>query len=417
MRVGRSRKGWTRALGIAALAAVLASGSGTARAQQPAGEEIRIGVLNDMSGSSMDLGGPGSVVAAQMAAEDFGGSVGGRPIRILSADHQLKPDVGAQIARRWYDVEGVNLIVDVPVSAVGLAVQAVAAEKRRLFITNGTLATDFTGRFCSRYTMQWTFDTTALANGTAAAITRRGGDTWFFLTADYAFGYSLQRDAARVVTENGGKVLGEVRHPFNATDLTSFVVQAQASGAKVIGLANGPPDNMTAIKTAAEFGLAARGQSMAGLFVVISDIHGLGLQAAQGLLLTTSFYWDMDDQTRAWSRRFYARRGRMPTMVQASVYSGVAHYLNAVKAAGTTDPDAVGDRMRATPVEDFFSRHGTLRADGLMVHDLYLAQVKSPQEAKEPWDYYRVLQVIPGSEAFPGLQGGGCPLVDGPAKP
>jgi branched-chain amino acid transport system substrate-binding protein len=342
--------------------------------------------------------------------------VGGRAIRILSADHQLKPDVGAQIARRWYDVDKVNLIVDVPVSAVGLAVQSVAAEKHKLFITNGTLATDFTGRFCSRYTMQWTFDTTALANGTARAITQRGGKRWFFLTADYAFGISLERDAAKVVQENGGTVLGEVRHPFNASDLTSFVVQAQGSGADIIGLANGPPDNMTAIKTGAEFGLAAHGQSMAGLFVVISDIHGLGLQAAQGLLLTTSFYWDMDEQTRAWSRRFFERTHRMPTMVQASVYSGVAHYLNAVKASGSDDPDRVSDMMRQTPVNDFFSRNGTLRIDGLMVHDLYLAQVKAPQESKAPWDYYRILTTIPGKEAFPTLEAGGCALATGATK-
>ncbi len=414
----RSNQAWARGLQAAALGTVLAAGAVQPAVQaQIASDEIRIGVLNDMSGSSMDLGGPGSVVAAQMAAEDFGGSVGGKPIRILSADHQLKPDIGAQIARRWYDVDKVNLIVDVPVSAVGLAVQGVAAEKRRLFITNGTLATDFTGRFCSRYTMQWTFDTAALANGTARAITQRGGDSWFFLTADYAFGHSLDRDAARVVKESGGTVLGQVRHPFNASDLTSFIVQAQASGAKIIGLANGPPDNMTAIKTAAEFGLGARGQSMAGLFVVISDVHGLGLQAAQGLLLTTSFYWDMDEQTRAWSRRFFERTRRMPTMVQASVYSGIAHYLEAVKATGTDDPDRVSDRMRQMPVNDFFSRNGTLRIDGLMVHDLYLAQVKAPQESKMPWDYYRILATIPGKEAFPTLEAGGCALAGSMAKP
>lgn len=379
---------------------------GGAWAQAP----ITIGVLTDMSGSSMDLSGPGSVLATQMAVEDFGGGVLGRKVRVISGDHQLKADIGAGIARRWYDTDGVDLILDVPVSAVGLAVQQVSREKRRLFITTGTGTSDFTGKFCSPYAMQWGFDTTALANGTARALLDRGAKKWFFLAADYAFGASLERDAAKVVREMGGTVLGEVKHPFNATDLTSFVVQAQASGADVIGLANGPPDNVTAIKAAAEFG-GGKGPMMAGLFVVITDIHGLGLSAAQGLLLTESFYWDFDDRTRAWSRRFHDRMGKMPTSVQAADYSAASHYLLAVKEAGTTDPDAVAQKMRDLPVEDMFARRGRLRLDGLMVHDLFLAQVKQPAESRVPWDYYKILSTIAGERAFPRLEDEGCPLV------
>ena len=392
------------------LRSILAGAAVFAIASAHAEVPVTIGVLTDMSGSSMDLSGPGSVLATQMAVEDFGGVVLGRPIHVISGDHLLKADVGAGIARRWYDTEGVDLILDVPVSAVGLAVQQVSREKHRLFITTGTGTADFTGKFCSPYAMQWGFDTTALANGTARALVERGSKKWFFLTADYAFGASLERDAARVVTELGGTVLGQVKHPFNASDLTSFVVQALASGADVIGLANGPPDNMTAIKAAAEFN-GGRGPVMAGLFVVITDIHGLGLQAAQGLLLTDSFYWDFDDRTRAWSRRFFARLGKMPTSVQAADYSAASHYLRAVRDAGTTDPDAVARKMRDTPVEDMFARHGTLRVDGLMVHDLFLAQVKKPEESKAAWDYYTILSTIAGERAFPRLDDEGCALV------
>lgn len=391
---------------ILALVAALGAAGPLAAAEFP----VTIGVLTDMSGSSMDLSGPGSVLATTMAVEDAGGAVLGRPVRVISGDHQLKADVGATIARRWYDTDGVDLIIDVPVSAVGLAVQQVSRDKQRLFITTGTGTSDFTGKFCSPYSMQWGFDTTALANGTARTLVDRGAKRWFFLTADYAFGASLERDAARVVTAAGGTVLGRVKHPFNASDLTSFVVQAQNSGADVIGLANGPPDNMTAIKEAAEFG-NGKGPAMAGLFVVITDVHGIGLAAAQGLLLTESFYWDLNDQTRAWSRRFHERAGKMPTSVQAADYSSTLHYLRAVKETGTTDAAAVAQRMRDTPVEDMFARHGVLRRDGLMVHDLFLAQVKAPAESKAPWDYYRILSVIPGAQAFPRLEDEGCPLA------
>jgi branched-chain amino acid transport system substrate-binding protein len=396
---------------LAGLAALFALASGTAQAQI-SDDVVKIGVLTDMSGPASEPTGPGSVAAAEMAVADFGGKVLGRPIQVISADHQLKPDVAAGIAREWYDRDQVDLIVDVPVSAVGLAVQGVANEKKRLFITHSTGTADFHGKFCSPYTMQWVFDTHALAVGTAQEVVKRGGTSWFFLTADYAFGYSLEKDASEVIKANGGTVVGAVRHPFRTPDLSSFILQAQASHAKIIGLASGPPDNVNAIKLGGEFGIFAGGQQMAGLLVLITDINGLGLKAAQGLVLTTSFYWDMDDKTRDWSKRFFAKVGHMPTMWQAGVYSSVMHYLKAIQAAGTDDPLKVAAKMRETPVEDFFSRNGKLREDGLMVHDLVLVQVKKPEESKYPWDYYQILAHIPGDQAF-GPPNPACPLVKG----
>ena len=298
----------------------------------------KIGVLTDMNGPASTPTGQGSVTAAQMAIDDFGGKVLGKPISVVVGDHQLKADIGGGIARRWYDVDQVDLIVDVPVSAVGLAVQNVANEKKRLFITHSTGTADFHGKFCSPYAMQWVFDTRALAVGTADAVVKRGGDSWFFITDDYAFGHSLERDASTVITKNGGKVLGSVRPPLATPDLSSFVLQAQASKAKIIGIAAGPPNNMNEIKTAAEFGVFKGGQQMAALLALITDIHSLGLPAAQGLLLTTSFYWDMDDKTREWSKRYFAKMNRMPTMWQAGVYSSVMYYLNAIKETGTDEP-------------------------------------------------------------------------------
>jgi branched-chain amino acid transport system substrate-binding protein len=371
---------------------------------------VKIGVLTDLSGPAATPTGTGSVVAAQMAADDFGGSVAGKPIVIVSADHQIKPDVGSAIARRWYDVEQVDVIVDVPVSAVGLAVQNVAKEKKKMLIVHSTGTADFHGKFCSPYTMQWVFDTRALAVGTAQEVVKRGGDTWFFLTADYAFGHSLEQQASEVIRANGGKVLGAVRHPFATPDLSSFILQAQASKAKIIGIASGPPDNTNAIKLAGEFGVFQGGQQLAGLLVVITDIHGLGLQAAQGLILTTSFYWDMDEKTREWSKRFFAKQNRMPTMWQAGVYSSVMDYLKAIEKIGTDEPLKVAEQMRARPVEDFFSRNGKLRSDGLMVHDLVLVQVKKPEESHYPWDYYHVLAHIPGDQAF-GPPDPACPIA------
>jgi branched-chain amino acid transport system substrate-binding protein len=371
---------------------------------------VKIGVLTDLSGPAATPTGTGSVVAAQMAADDFGGSVAGKPVVIVSADHQIKPDVGSAIARRWYDVEQVDVIVDVPVSAVGLAVQNVAKEKKKMLIVHSTGTADFHGKFCSPYTMQWVFDTRALAVGTAQEVVKRGGDTWFFLTADYAFGHSLEQQASEVIRANGGKVLGAVRHPFATPDLSSFILQAQTSKAKIIGIASGPPDNTNAIKLAGEFGVFQGGQQLAGLLVVITDIHALGLQAAQGLILTTSFYWDMDEKTREWSKRFFAKQNRMPTMWQAGVYSSVMDYLKAIEKIGADEPLKVAEQMRARPVEDFFSRNGRLRSDGLMVHDLVLVQVKKPEESHYPWDYYHVLTHIPGDQAF-GPPDPACPIA------
>ncbi len=392
----------------AALAALLLSSTGASA--QISDDLVKIGVLTDMSGPASTPTGQGSVTAAQMAVDDFGGKVLGKPISVIVGDHQLKPDIGSAIARRWYDTEQVDLIVDVPVSAVGLAVESIANEKHKMFITHSTGSADFHGKFCSPYALQWVFDTHALAVGTAQEVVKRGGDTWFFITDDYAFGHSLERDATEVITRNGGKVLGSVRPPFATPDLSSFVLQAQASKAKIIGIAGGPPNNTTEIKTGAEFGVFKGGQQMAGLLVLITDIHALGLPAAQGLLLTTSFYWDMDDQTRAWSKRYFAKMNRMPTMWQAGVYSSVMNYLNAIKDSGTDEPLKVAAKMREKPIEDFFARHGKLREDGLMVHDLILVQVKTPEELKYPWDYYKILSHIPGDEAF-GPPNPACPLV------
>jgi branched-chain amino acid transport system substrate-binding protein len=382
----------------------------TGASAQVSDDVVKIGVLTDLSGPASTPTGKGSVTAAEMAVEDFGRKVLGKKIEVISADHQLKPDVGAAIARRWYDSEQVDVILDVPVSSVGLAVQAVAKEKQRMLITHSTGTTDFHGKFCTPYAIQWVFDTRALAVGTAKEVVKRGGDSWFFITDNYAFGHSLEKDASEVIEANGGKVLGSVKPPFAAPELSSFILQAQASKAKVIGIAAGPPNNTNEIKLAGEFGIIKGGQQMAGLLVLITDVHALGLKAAQGLVLTTSFYWDMDEKTRAWSKRYFEKMQRMPTMWQAGVYSSVIHYLNGIKDAGTDEPLKVAAKMREKPVEDFFSRNGKLREDGLMVHDLVLVQVKSPEESKAPWDYYKVLTHIKGEDAF-GPPNKECSLV------
>ena len=393
---------------LAAVAGALLASS-AARAQI-SDDLVKIGVLTDMNGPASTPTGQGSVTAAQMAIDDFGGKVLDKPISLIIGDHQLKADIGASIARRWYDVDQVDLIVDVPVSAVGLAVQNVANDKKRLFIAHSTGTADFHGKFCSPYAMQWVFDTRALAVGTADAVVKRGGDSWFFITDDYAFGHSLERDASSVILKNGGKVLGSVKPPLATPDLSSFVLQAQASKAKIIGIAAGPPNNMNEIKTGSEFGVFQGGQQMAALLALITDIHSLGLPAAQGLLLTTSFYWDMDDKTREWSKRYFAKMNRMPTMWQAGVYSSVMTYLNAIKEAGTDEPLKVAAKMREKPIEDFFSRNGKLREDNLMVHDLMLVQVKTPKESRYPWDYYNILARISGEDAF-GPPDPACPMV------
>src|SRR5580692_6883820 len=402
-REKQMQRPWLVMLGLLALS------SGPAAAQV-SDDVVKIGVLTDLSGPSATATGQGSVAAAEMAVSDFGGTVLGKPIQVISADHQIKPDVAAGVARQWYDRDQVDLILDVPVSAVGLAVQAVANEKKKLFITHSTGTADFHGKFCSPYALQWVFDTHALAAGTAQAVVKRGGDNWFFITDDYAFGHALERDASAVITANGGKVLGSVRPPLATPDLSSFVLQAQASKAKIIGIAAGPPNNTNEIKTAAEFGVFAGGQQMAALLALITDIHSIGLSAAQGLLLTTSFYWDMDDKTREWSKRYFAKMNRMPTMWQAGVYSSVMYYLNAIRESGTDEPLKVAAKMREKPIEDFFSRNGKLREDNLMVHDLMLVEVKKPEESKYPWDYYKILAKIPGDEAF-GPPDPACSLV------
>lgn len=398
------------AMSALALALLSSAAMSSATLAQISDDVVKIGVLSDMTGPASTPSGQGSVTAAQMAIDDFGGAVLGKPISLIVGDHQIKPDIGAGIARRWYDTEQVDLIVDVPISAVGLAVQNIANDRKKMLIVHSTGAADFHGKFCSPYTMQWVFDTRALAVGTAQEVVKRGGDSWFFITDDFAFGHALERDASAVVTKTGGKVLGSVRPPFGASDLSSFVLQAQASKAKIIGIAGGPPNNINEIKTAGEFGIFKGGQQMAALLALITDVDALGLESAQGLLLTTSFYWDMDDKTREWSKRFFAKMKRMPTMWQAGVYSSVVVYLNAIRDAGTDEPLKVAAKMREKPIEDVFARNGRLREDGLMVHDLMLAQVKKPEDSKYPWDYYQILARISGEDAF-GPPDPACPLV------
>jgi branched-chain amino acid transport system substrate-binding protein len=375
---------------------------------------VKIGVLTDMSSLYADIGGEGSVTAARMAIEDFGGKILGKPIELVYADHQNKPDVGSSIARKWYEDQGVDVIVDVPTSSVALAVEDVSRDQHKLVLFTGAGSSDITGRNCSPYAAHWVYDTYALAHGTGSAIVKQGGKTWYFITADYAFGHALERDTATVVSANGGKVLGQALVPLDTADFSSYLLQARDSGAQIIGLANAGHDTTNSIKQAAEFGITQHGQKLAGLLVFITDVRSLGLQAAQGLELTSAFYWDQNDQTRAWSKRFLANIHRMPTMSQAGVYSAIHHYLEAVKALDTKDPDKVMAKMRATPINDFMTHDGKLRIDGRVLRDLYLYQVKSPAESKAPWDYFRQLRAIPANEAFRPLDQGGCPLVKAP---
>jgi len=373
---------------------------------------VKIGVLTDMSSLYRDIGGPGSVAAAQMAIDDFGGKVLGKPIRLVSADHQNKPDIGSAIARKWYSDEGVDVITDVPTSSVALSVENVSRELHRLVLFTGAGSSDITGRNCSPYAAHWVYDTYALAHGTGSAIVKQGGKNWYFITADYAFGHALERDTATVVQASGGKVLGQSLVPLDTADFSTYLLAAQSSRAQIIGLANAGQDTINSIKQAAEFGIIRGGQKLAGLLIFITDVHSLGLQTAQGLLLTSAFYWNRNDQTRAWSRRFFAKVGHMPTMSQAGVYSAIHHYLEAVQAVGSKDPDKVMAKMRATPINDFMTHNGKLRIDGRVLRDLYLFEVKSPAESKEPWDYFTELRKIPANEAFRPLDQGGCPLVE-----
>jgi branched-chain amino acid transport system substrate-binding protein len=379
---------------------------------QAAADPVRIGVLTDLSGNYSDPAGPGAVLAARMAIEETGGSVLGRPVELLQADHQNKADIGSTTARRWFDVDGVGAVFEMVSSAVALAVQDIAREKKRISVATGAATSALTGKACSPLGMHWVYDTYSLAHTTARELVGQGGDTWFFITADYAFGHALEADATALVTSHGGRVVGAVRHPLGSTDFASYLLQAQASGAKVIAFANAGRDFNSAITQAAEFGIGPEsGQRFAALLLTLSEAHALGLSAAQGLALTEGFYWDLDDATREWSHRFFDRHGAMPTSFQAGTYSAVRHYLRAVAAAGTDDADAVAAKMRELPVEDMFARNGKVRADGRMVHDMVFAQVKAPTESKDEWDVYRVVRMVPGDEAFRPLDKGGCPLV------
>ena len=372
---------------------------------------VKIGILNDQSGVYADYGGKGSFEAAKMAIEDFGDSVLGQKIEIITADHQNKPDLATSIARRWYEVEGVDMITELTTSSVALAVQGLSLEKKKIDIVVGAATSRITGDACTPYGFHWAFDTHALAVGTGGALVKAGGDSWFFLTADYAFGYSLEKDTSDIVQANGGKVLGSVRIPLNSSDFSSFLLQAQSSKAKIVGLATAGLDTTNSIKQAAEFGIVKSGQKLAGLLMTLAEVHGLGLEAAQGLVLTEGFYWDQSDKTRAFSERFFKRTGRMPNMIQAGTYSATLQYLKAVKAAGTKDSDAVAKKLKELPVDDVFAQGGKVLENGRMVHDLYLFEVKKPSESKRPWDYYKQLAVVPGDKAFFTAKESGCPLT------
>jgi branched-chain amino acid transport system substrate-binding protein len=393
---------------LSALAAVAMTGAAQAQTS------VKLGVLNDRSGVYSDLTGEGSVIAARMAVEDFKATEKGIKVDIVAADHQNKPDIGASIARQWYDQEGVDVILDVPTSSVALAVNGLAREKNKILINSGGGTSDLTGSQCSPNTVHWTYDTWALANGTGSAMVKRGGNTWFFVTADYAFGHALERDTSALVTKAGGKIVGTVRHPFPGQDFASFLLQAQSSGAKVIGLANAGGDFTNTMKQAAEFGIVQGGQSLAGLLVFITDVHSLGLQVAQGLVMTEAFYWDQNDQTRAWSRRFAERNGgKMPTMVHAGVYAGALHYLKAIETLKDKDTAKVMAKMKEMPTEDPLFGKGMIRPDGRKIHDMYLFEVKKPSESKAAWDLYKQLATIPADQAFRPMNEGGCPLVKG----
>jgi len=399
-----------RLISITALALTLSCAS--AQAQYTDGT-IKIGVMNDMSGVYSDITGQGSVVAARMAVEDFGAAAKGMKVEIVGADHQNKPDVGSNIVRTWIDADKVDVIVDVPTSSIALAVNEIVRDKNKVFLVSGAAASDLTGPACTPNTIHWTYDTWALANGTGQAVVKTGGDTWFFITANYAFGLALERDTAAVVVKNGGKVLGQVRHPFPGTDFSSFLLQAQASKAKIIGLANAGGDTINSIKQASAFGITQSGQNLAALLAFITDVHALGLQTAQGLIMTEAWYWDMNDANREFTRKFAPQfKGLHPTMVHTGVYSAVLHYLKAVEALKSdADGKAIVAKMKEMPTEDKLFGKGTVRADGRKIHPMYLFEVKKPAESKGAWDYYKLRATIPENLAFRPLNEGGCPLV------
>lgn len=396
------------AIGLLACAMV----AGNVNAQN-SGNPVKIGVLTDMSSLFSDIGGQGSVIAAQMAIDDFGGNVLGKPIQLVFADHQNKTDIAANKSREWFDSDKVTAIVDLLPSGVALSVAEVARQKNKVVLVSGGGTTRLTNENCSPNTIHWTYDTYSLATNTVRAMINKGMKTWFFVTVDYALGSSLEKDAVDAVKAGGGEVLGQVKHPVNANDMSSFMLRAKSSKAQAIGLANAGGDTVRAVNTAKEFGISTGKdkQTLAGLHVFISDIHALGLQEAKGMQLTTGFYWDLNNETRAWSKRFFEKHKRMPTMVHAGVYSSVMHYLQAVKAKGTDDTKVVIDQMKATPINDFFAKNGRIRQDGRMIHDMYLVEVKSPAESKTPWDYYKIVSVIPGKDAFLPESKSVCPLL------
>jgi branched-chain amino acid transport system substrate-binding protein len=397
------------------LAGAAALGLGAAllppAAAEPAATPLKIGLIGDFQSVYSDIGGMGNVEATKMAIEEFGGTLFGKPIELITADAQNKADIAGALARKWYENEAVDMIIDMPTSATALAGMEMSRQFEKIMIVTDAASSDITGKSCSPYTVHWTYDTYANAHTVGSAIVKNGGDTWFFITADYLFGHSIERDTGDVVRAAGGTVVGSARHPLNTADFSSFLLQAQASKAKIVGLANGGSDTINAIKQAAEFGIVAGGQNLAGIVMFISDINSLGLKLAQGLIITEAYYWDLNDRTRAFGKRFFERMKRMPTMNQASTYSATLHYLNAVKAAGTKETKPVLEKMRATPVRDAFTDNGTLREDGRMVHSMFLFEVKKPEESKAPWDYYKVLAEVPGDQAFRPLKDGGCPLI------
>ena len=401
------RLGVPLAMGLLATT-VIGVGAATA---QISDDVVRIGVLNDQSNVYADLGGPGSVIAARMAIEDVGGKVLGKPVDILAADHQSKADVGASIARQWFDADKVDMVIGFDNSSVALAVEQVAFQKNRIAIAGAIGTTAFTGKSCTPNEAAWVYDAYALTNTLARSVVARGQDTWYFITVDYSLGHSLEADATSAVVASGGKVLGSARHPLNTADFSAYLLQAQASGAKVVAMANAGGDMTNATKQANEFGLTRAGQTVVSLLTFITDINSVGLKAAQGLTFVTAFYWDRDDESRAWSKRFFELHKRMPTMAQAAVYSAIRHYLTAIEAAGTDEAKAVMAKMREIPVNDFYAKNGRVREDGRMVHDMYFVQVKTPAESTGPWDYYKILSTIPGDQAFRPLDEGGCPLV------
>ncbi len=398
--------------GLGIMSAVALTFMATVAHAQGTGDIIRIGILNDQSGPYADVGGKGSVIAAKLAVEEFGGKLLGKRIEVIAADHQNKPDIASAIARQWIDTENVDVIADGAGSSAGLAIQQVTRDSGRIFIISAPASSDFTGKACSPTGFHFTYDTYALANGTAKALVKQGGDTWFFITADYAFGHALERDTSAFVVAGGGKVLGSVKVPLNTNDFSSALLQAQASKAKVIGLANAGTDTINAIKQSAEFGIVRGGQRLAGLLVFITDVQALGLQTAQGLVITNSFYWDLTDKTRAWTQRYMAQSdGRVPTMIHAGTYSGVLHYLRAAKAANSTDPKVIAAKMHEMPINDMYNDDVRIRPDGRVLHKMFLMQVKSPAESKVKYDDYKLLAETPGDQAFRPMEEGQCPYL------